>query len=313
MRDGKSERLHQARRLGRMAGRLGRMAGTLLSDPVEGLIGLRAKVAERKELRAMRTRGIGTVLMPWPPCPYEVDENWEQMLHEFTGSPWPCPVSDDFWELWSRVMGSFEGKGIQLGRGAFGGWGDGEPGLVRAVWCLAHHLRPAKVVETGVARGITSRFILEALARNGAGHLWSIDLLPRHRDLNAQEHRDLNAQIGSAVPDGLRNRWTYVRGSSRRRLGGLLSQLEEIDLFIHDSRHTTPNLLFELNHAWEALKPGGALVADDIDLNCGFHSFIDAHPGQRWCVYDGEPLRPDYGRQDDRGVIAIVQKNSAAT
>ena len=45
--------------------------------------------------------------MPWPPCPYEVDENWEQMLHEFTGSPWPCPVSDDFWELWSRVMGSY--------------------------------------------------------------------------------------------------------------------------------------------------------------------------------------------------------------
>jgi hypothetical protein len=55
------------------------------------------------------------------------------------------------------------------------------------------------------------------------------------------------------------------------------------------------------------------LVADDIDLNCGFHSFMDAHPGQRCCVYHGEPLRIDYGRQDDRGVIAIVQKNSAAS
>ncbi len=253
----------------------------------------------------MRSEGPGKALMPWPPCPYEVDENWEQMLHEFTGSPWPCPVSDDFWELWSRVMGSFEGKGIQLGRGAFGGWGDGEPGIVRAVWCLTHHLRPAKVVETGVARGITSRFILEALARNGTGHLWSIDLPPRDPDLTAQ--------IGSAVPEDLRDRWTYVRGSSRRRLGSLLSQLGEIDLFIHDSRHTTRNLLFELNRAWGALKPGGALVADDIDLNCGFHSFMDAHPGQRRCVYNGEPLRTDYGRQDDRGVIAIVLKNSAAS
>jgi hypothetical protein len=33
-----------------------------------------------------------------------------------------------------------------------------------------------KVVETGVAHGVTSRFILEALSRNGDSHLWSIDL-----------------------------------------------------------------------------------------------------------------------------------------
>lgn len=284
--------------------RLGRTARAVLSDPVEGLIGLHAKVAEHKELRAMRSAAPGSALMPWPPCPYEIDENWEQLLHEFTGSPWPCPVADDFWESWSQVMGSFEGQRVQLGRGAFGGWGDGDPALARAVWCLAHHLRPAKVVETGVGRGITSRFILEALARNGSGHLWSVDLPPRDPALSAQ--------IGSAVPEGLRERWTLVPGSSRRRLGGLLSQLGEIDLFVHDSRHTTRNLLFELNHAWSALRPGGALVADDVDLNCGFHSFMEAHPGERGCVYNGEPVRPDYGRQDDRGAVAIVQKNAAA-
>lgn len=297
MRDGQSQKLNQG-------GRAGRLARAFLSDPVEGVLNVHARVAERKEKRAKRTKGVGG-FMPWPPCPYDFDENWEQSLHEFVGSPWPCPVSDDFWELWSRVMASLEGKGLGLGRGAFGGWGDGEPGLVRAVWCLTHHLRPVKVVETGVARGITSRFILEALAQSGAGHLWSIDL-PPPRD------RDLHAQIGLAVPEGLRDRWTYVRGSSRRRLGGLLAQLEEIDLFIHDSRHTERNLLFELNHAWGALKPGGAVVADDVDLNCGFHSFVDAHPGQRWCVCHAEPLRPDYGRQDDRGVFAVMRKNSGA-
>jgi hypothetical protein len=43
-------------------------------------------------------------------------------------------------------------EGLTLGRGAFAGWGDGEPGLVRSVWCLSRHLRPAKIVETGVAR-----------------------------------------------------------------------------------------------------------------------------------------------------------------
>lgn len=34
---------------------------------------------------------------------------------------------------------------------------------------------PEKVLETGVARGVTSRVILEAMSINGTGHLWSID------------------------------------------------------------------------------------------------------------------------------------------
>ena len=290
--DAQSRKLSQGRRL----------ALGFLRDPVEGLLNAHARVAERKEIRATRTRGVGG-FMPWPPCPYDVDENWEQRLHGFAGSSWPCSASDDFWELWPLVMGSLEEKGFRLGRGAFGGWGDGEPGLVRAVWCLTRHLRPARVVETGVARGITSHFILEALAQNGAGHLWSVDL-PPPRD------RNLHAQIGSAVPEGLRDRWTYVRGSSRRRLGKLLAQLGEIDLFIHDSRHSERNLLWELDHAWGALKPGGVLVADDVDLNCGLHSFLDSHPGEQWCACHAEPLQPDYGRQDDRGIFAVIQKNS---
>ncbi len=292
MRDGPSKKPNRGRRAGGLA-------LAFLREPVEGLLNLHAKVAEREEERAKRTKGGG--FMPWPPCPYDVDENWERSFHEWVGAPWPCPVSGDFWELWSRVMDSLEGKGLGLGRGAFGGWGDGDPGIVRAVWCLTHHLRPVKVVETGVARGITSRFILEALAQTETGHLWSIDL-PPPRD------RDLHSQIGVAVPDGLHRRWTYVRGSSRRRLGRLLARVGEIDLFVHDSRHSERNLLFELNHAWGALNPGGVVVADDVDLNCGFHAFVDAHPGQRWCVGRGEPLRPDPGRQDDRGVLAVMQK-----
>jgi hypothetical protein len=90
-------------------------------------------------------------------------------------------------------MQPFQQKGITIGRGAFAGWGDGEPGMIRAVWCLLRHLRPEKVIETGVARGFTSRFILEALERNSAGHLWSIDLPP----VRAPE---LHAQVGAAAP-----------------------------------------------------------------------------------------------------------------
>lgn len=284
--------------------RLGSVAEAAIKDPVETLLNLEAKLAERDELRSKRTKGVGG-FMPWPPCPYAVTENWEQALHQLLGAPWPCGETDSFWTLWSEVITSLEGRGLRLGRGAFGGWGDGEPGMVRAIWCLIHHLRPGRVVETGVARGITSRFVLEAFTRAGRGHLWSVDLPP-------PSNRELHDQIGIAVPRSLRAQWTYVHGSSRRRLPGLLAEVGEIDIFIHDSRHTQRNLLFELDHAWHALRTSGVAVADDVDLNCGFHSFTSALGAESPAlVCEAEPLEPDIGRQNDRGVFGIVRKTVA--
>lgn len=75
-------------------------------------------------------------------------------------------------------MRELEEKGIRVGPESFKGWNDGDAGLVRAIWCLTRHLRPSNLVETGVAHGLTSRLILEALERNEAGHLWSIDHPP---------------------------------------------------------------------------------------------------------------------------------------
>jgi hypothetical protein len=281
--------------------RIARHARAFAADPVESLILFRERVADRAELRAKRTMGGG--VMPWPPCPYKVDENWEELMHQMVGAPWPCAAHDEFWHLWPKVIEELEAKeGVHLGRGAFAGWGDGEPGLVRAVWCLTRHLRPDNVVETGVARGITTRFLLEALERNGAGHLWSIDLPP-------PLDRSLHSQIGLAVPRGLHPRWTYVRGSSRRRLPRLLARIGPIHLFVHDSMHTARNLLFELQHAWEALAPDGVAVADDVDLNCGFHDFQRDHARHASLVCHAEPLRSDYPRQDERGIFAVVRRS----
>ena len=78
-----------------------------------------------------------------------------------------------------------------------------------------------------------------------------------------------------AVPEDLRSRWTYVRGTSRRRLPGLVRKLQRVDLFIHDSLHTARNTCFELGTVWPALPPGGVAVVDDIDRNLGFSRFTE--------------------------------------
>jgi hypothetical protein len=69
---------------------------------------------------------------------------------------------------------------------------------------------------------------------NGAGHLWSIDLPPLARDLRRQ--------VGIAVSKDSSDRWTYIHGLSRQRLPGLLSELGQIDLVVHDSLHSERNV-----------------------------------------------------------------------
>jgi predicted O-methyltransferase YrrM len=200
---------------------------------------------------------------------YDADPEWERHLHECLGQTWPCEAIREFEELWPEIGRSLERQGLAMGRGAYGGWDDGDRGLARVVWCLARHLPARTVVETGVARGITSRVILEALQRGGEGRLCSIDL--------PALDTTLHSEIGAAVPGELRSRWTYLNGTSRSRLPALLQELGEIDLFVHDSSHTTRNVRFELEHAWDTLRKG-VIVADDIERNTAFGAFTRAHP-----------------------------------
>src|SRR5207249_1901031 len=84
----------------------------------------------------------------------------------------------------------------------------------------------------------------EALEHNGAGHLWSIDLPPFVRG-DSQE-------TAVAVPARLYERWTFLRGSSRQLLPSLLADLGRVDVFVHDSMHTSRNMRFELEQMWPA-------------------------------------------------------------
>jgi hypothetical protein len=181
--------------------------------------------------------------------------------------------------MWGELETSLSARGLP----AAGIGHDADTNLAGVVWCLTRHLRPEKAVETGVARGVTSAFILEAMERSGQGHLWSIDL-PLVGPV-------WHLQSGVAVPDHLRRRWTFIRGASRRRLPKLLASLGQIDLFIHDSLHTHPTMSFELEQAWDRLRPGGALIADDVEGNAAFAEFGSSRAGADWFVapHDGKP------------------------
>lgn len=234
-----------------------------------------------------------------PPCTYRPCADWEKQLHEQCGVAWPCPESLELAEILRKVGDLLVAKGYRFGPESFYGYNDGDPELARAIWCLIRHRRPQVVVETGVAHGVTTRIILEALERNGTGRLWSIDRPPAEPEMAAQ--------IGVAVDGSVRERWQLLSGSSRQKLPGLLARLGPVDLFIHDSLHTRRNVCFEVEHARNALRPDGFIVVDDIDTNWGFQVLMADHPEDCHLVCQSVPVHADTRRFDGKGLFGVIQ------
>jgi predicted O-methyltransferase YrrM len=139
-----------------------------------------------------------------------------------------------------------------------------DPGLARACYALARALRPEVVVETGVANGVTSSFLLQALELNGAGELHSIDLPPPGTD---------PALVGRLVPAELRSRWTLHRGASKDVLSRLVGRLDRIGVFVHDSRHTWRNVSRELETVSPHLARPAAVIVDDAERHAALQEW----------------------------------------
>jgi hypothetical protein len=200
----------------------------------------------------------------------DVDEAWYEHLHDLLGAPWPCSQSHMLDTLLEGIAARLAASGLASGRHTYGWYSDAELSLCRAIWCTARHTLPDFVIETGVAHGVSSRVVLEALGHNDRGHLFSIDL-PHPLD-----HR-LHSQTGIAVTEDCRPRWTYLEGSSRQRLPSVVAQVEHVDLFIHDSLHTAENTLFEMEQVAAKMPPGGVMLVDDIKAHNGFATFAKNH------------------------------------
>ena len=130
------------------------------------------------------------------------------------------------------------------------------------LYAVCRRQNPDIVVETGVASGVSSSYILCALEKNGHGELYSIDMPWWQQD-----------QSGWMIPDYLRHRWHLIRGKSSEKLTPLLKKVAEIDIFLHDSEHSYKNMLWEFQTAWTYLKVGGLLLSHNIDSNNAFSDF----------------------------------------
>jgi methyltransferase family protein len=168
------------------------------------------------------------------------------------------------------------------------------------LYVLVRALRPAVLVETGVASGMSSAVILQAVRRNGLGHLWSIDL-PDY-DYTWVEalmvrgtgipHRNMvdntlppGMKSGWAVPSDLRDVWTLLAGDTKTELPRLLGQISLVDFALHDSDHSEEAVLREGGLLGQRLRLGGVLVVDDVDMSRAFASLLKQAPWSSFAVF----------------------------
>jgi predicted O-methyltransferase YrrM len=139
---------------------------------------------------------------------------------------------------------------------------------------------PEVIVETGVASGVSSSYLLLALQKNGRGSLHSIEL-------GDPSYLPSGKPPGWIVPEWLKARWDLHIGDSRVLLPQLLQTLGAIDVFIHDSLHTYEQMLWEFRSAYPFIRPGGLLFSDDAVWNPAFPEFCGEAAARRWQILRG--------------------------
>lgn len=181
------------------------------------------------------------------------------------------------------------------GTDTFGGIG---LDVARTYYAIVRAVQPRTVVETGVCNGVSTLAVLLALRENGSGSLHSIDY-PFRADESLDEFKretfegyggaaiPSDRQPGWIIPDELRPLWELTVGKSQRELPRLLLEVDHLNLFVHDSEHSHPCMMFEYELAYEWLADGGVLLSDDITWNDAFSVFTDVRGPEHGRVSDG--------------------------
>ena len=121
------------------------------------------------------------------------------------------------------------------------------------IYCYVRLMKPQRVIETGVAAGVSTSILLEALQRNGgAGELVSIDI---------------TAKVGEVIPTHLRLNWkleVLSKQSYENSFLSILSKNSACEVFLHDSNHSDEWQLFEFTNARSELVNCSVLFFDDV-------------------------------------------------
>lgn len=210
---------------------------------------------------------------------------WIKTLRETLEEARTVPHAEQIFERKAYVEKYIEGLETEYGNFYKPGWVNLEDALF--LYWVVRNLKPKTIVQTGVCNGLSSAFMMLALAKNGPeGTLHVVDLpfVFDPNDPNWTIKGRLYGVIipegkssGWLVPDAYRDRFEILNGDAKDLLPGLLKKVGSIDMFYHDSDHTYDHMMFEFAEAKKYLTEHGVIVSDDISWNASLWDFADQY------------------------------------
>lgn len=144
----------------------------------------------------------------------------------------------------------------------------GGEGAISFLYHIVENLKPKNVLETGVAYGWSSVAILLALEKNKEGKLISNDM--PYIKMNNEDY------VGCVVPNRVQKLWTLQRNADVDGIPKAIKAYKgQLDLVHYDSDKSYYGRTWSSPILWEALKPGGIFISDDINDNLGFKHFCE--------------------------------------
>jgi predicted O-methyltransferase YrrM len=174
-----------------------------------------------------------------------------------TGGAAATPLAERYPDEIRRARNAAAGAPVRMGGAA----------NLELLYQLAEHLEARSVIETGVAYGWSALALLLSLRRRADSLLVSTDL---PYAVSGSE-----AQVGVAVPPELRAHWRIIKRPDRHALPEALMLLPTIDMCHYDSAKAYHDRMWAYPKLWEALRPGGLFLSDDVGDNAAFRDFCD--------------------------------------
>ena len=141
-------------------------------------------------------------------------------------------------------------------------------------YAIVRATRPSVVVETGTEKGLGSLVLAEALLKNGFGRLITIDMEPSSGLLIGTEYSGV---IQRVIDDSL----------------SAISNIDQIDLFIHDSDHSAEHEAHEFDLLSTRLSDDGIVLSDNSHVTTELAKWSFRH-GRRFIYFAEQPLNHWY-------------------
>ncbi|HEY9848476.1 MAG TPA: class I SAM-dependent methyltransferase [Leptolyngbyaceae cyanobacterium] len=144
----------------------------------------------------------------------------------------------------------------------------GGAGNLELIYQISEYLQAKQVIETGVSYGWSSLALLMSLKNRQNSLLVSTDL--PYLFENSEKY------VGCVIPQELKHFWKLLPYADKEALPEALSLLPTIDIAHYDSDKFYEGRLWAYPQLWEALRPGGIFISDDVHDDFAFRDFCNS-------------------------------------